>query len=360
MMELAAAEMDVSLSEFDVNPTAINTPNGIVDLRTKELLPHAPERLHLLRTYADYNPSAKCPRWLRFLNEVFEEDQTLIDWLQIAAGYSIMGLTAEHCFFLCHGNGRNGKGIFLETIGYVLGNRQDGYSQTTRFETFLQTEQSNVRVLEGIGRLRAKRFIIASETQDNTRLNEALVKSLTGGDTLVGAKLHSGMFSFEPVHTIWLACNHLPIIRDASLAMWERVRTIPFGRMFLAEDQEKDLKERMKLEADGILNWLVEGAFKYLKDGLPKQPEICREATQAYRDQTDKLSIFIRECIEPDNSFILPLEDAYKSYKEWQFRTSSSGELIGYNDFGKSISERGIQKKRRNIGNVLVGVKLKA
>jgi putative DNA primase/helicase len=129
--------------------------------------------------------------------------------------------------------------------------------------------------------------------------------------------------------------------------------------MFLEDQQEKDLKERMKLEAEGILNWLVEGAFKYLKAGLPKQPEICQEATQAYRDQSDKLSIFIRERIEPENNSIIPLDAAYEAYKLWQFSANDPGDLIGKNDFGKCISERGIQKKRRNIGNVLVGVKLK-
>lgn len=175
------------------------------------------------------------PKWIKFLDEIFGGNRELIEWLQVAAGYSMLGLTTEHCFFLCYGNGRNGKGTFLETIRYVLG----GYGHTTEFDTFLQKDKSNVRLLEAVGKLKGQRFVVASETNDSTRLNEAFVKKVTGGDRLVGTVLNKSSFEFDPTHTIWFACNHLPAIKDATVAMWERVKAIPFNASFLGEQQDK-------------------------------------------------------------------------------------------------------------------------
>jgi putative DNA primase/helicase len=150
------------------------------------------------------------------LDEIFERDEQLIDWIQVALGYSILGLTREHCFFVCHGLGRNGKGVLLETIEHVLGS----YSHKTRFDTFLQRDGgSNTRALEAVGNLKGKRFVVASEVNDGTRFDAARIKELTGGDTLSGTALYSSKFEFTPTHTLWLACNHLPEIKDNTFAI---------------------------------------------------------------------------------------------------------------------------------------------
>jgi putative DNA primase/helicase len=121
--------------------------------------------------------------------------------------------------------------VLLEAIQYVLGS----YSHKTNFETFLQKDRSSsIRALEAVGDLRGKRIVVASEANDGTRFDAARIKELTGGDTLSGTALYKSKFEFTPTHTLWFACNHLPEIKDATLAMWSRVKTIPFNRVFRA------------------------------------------------------------------------------------------------------------------------------
>jgi putative DNA primase/helicase len=266
----------------------------------------------------------------------------------------MMGLTTEHCFFLCYGTGRNGKGTFLETLRYVLGD----YGHTAEFDTFLQKDKSNVRILEAVGRLKGRRFVVASETSDSTRLNEALIKRLTGGDRLTGTQLNSSSFEFDPTHTIWFACNHRPAIKDASPAMWERVKAIPFERSFLGEEQEKYLKETLKEECDGIFSWAAEGAYQYLKHGMPKAPQVCIEATKEYQESNDKLSIFIGECLIRDATATVGVQAVYDRYLEWY---PSADELypIPLKYFSENIEERGIRRKRRKDGVVFLNYRLK-
>jgi putative DNA primase/helicase len=131
MLELAASYMSISIDQFDSNPTLINCRNGIVNLTDKTFFRHSPEHLHFNITNVNYNSDAQCPRWLRFLNEIFDDDENLIDYMQVALGYSMLGLTREHLLFLCYGSGRNGKTTLLETVHDILGD----YADKAVFET---------------------------------------------------------------------------------------------------------------------------------------------------------------------------------------------------------------------------------
>lgn len=356
LLDYASSFMSVSINEFDANPTLINCQNGILDLETKTLTPHSSNQLHLKRTNANYLPSdMDYKRWIQFLYEIFDGDIKLIEYIQVALGYSIMGLTKEHCLFFCYGNGRNGKGVLLDTVAHVLGS----YAVNAQMEMFLQKDKTNVRELEAVGRLKGQRFVIASETSDSSRLNEALIKRLTGGDTLIGTKLHGECFEFQPTHTIWLACNHLPANKDGSIAMWERVKVIPFKKNFLGESQEKNLKHILKQEKDGIFTWLVAGAYKYLDKGLPEEPDSVKEAIQAYRDINDKLSIFIREKLVKDIRENLSVGKCYDVYSEWCYQLQEKPVARLY--FSEDMKERGIKKKdkRTNKGEVFEGVRFR-
>src|SRR4051812_15672861 len=145
LLALVKDYVAVSLRDFDANPKVINCKNGIVDLADKTFQNHSAEYFHLNQANASYRPDATCHRWMSFLDEIFQGDKKLIEYVKVALGYSILGLTREHCFFLCHGIGRNGKGVLLETIQHVLGS----YAHKTNFETFLQKDRSSsTRALE--------------------------------------------------------------------------------------------------------------------------------------------------------------------------------------------------------------------
>jgi len=354
MADIAKDFMNVSINAFDADDYAINCKNGVLDLRTKKLKDHSTDDLHLKRTNANYKEDAQCPRWIDFLFQIFDSNVELLNYIHVALGYSIMGLTKEHCFFLCHGNGRNGKGTLLETIGYVLGD----YALTAEFDTFLEKNISNVRVKEAKGNLKGKRFIIASETSDSTRFNEALIKTLTGGDKLVGAKLYGDNFEFEPTHTIWLACNHFPAIKDATIAMWERVKPVPFTKNFLGEEQDKQLKDTLRQECDGIFTWLVNGAYEYLENGLPETPEVVNEAIQKYRDTNDKLSIYIRENLIRDGVSTILVQTIYEDYVQWCLGANETP--VGQYHFRDNMEERGVYSKRTKKGWAFTAYRFRA
>ncbi|WP_454632430.1 DNA primase family protein [Bradyrhizobium cenepequi] len=354
LLAQAEAYTEVSLGQFDTDPREINCNNGVVNLRDKSLSPHSPDRFHLHKTEASYNPEAKCPLWLSTLDEIFQGDTELIDYIQVALGYSILGLTSEHCLFLCHGaRGRNGKGTILETVGHVLGS----YFQSTKFDTFLQKENTNsARGLEAVGNLKGRRFVLASEVNQETRFDSAKVKELTGGDTLTGGGLYKDALPFVPSHTIWLACNYLPRVTDNSDAMWSRIKVIPFNRFFAEQERRRNLRESLIGEADGILGWLIDGANRYLREGLPPFPAACQKATQDYRDESDRVGLFVRECLVKDISGKISLKDIHERYKQW---VDPEDYFLTDKALSRGLMQKGFHKKNSNSGTIFLGYRLK-
>jgi putative DNA primase/helicase len=350
---LAQAEhlCKMPVSSFDNNPTLINCTNGIVNLKTKTLFHHSKEHLHFHRANANYNPDTKCPKFLKFLDQVFEEDGEITQWIQKALGYSMMGLTTEHVFFLCHGVGRNGKSTLLETIQYVLGN----YADTADFEIFLLKERDGAgpRKLEAIGNLKGRRFIIASEVNKNTKFDTVRLKQLTGGDSLKGGGLYKDAYTFQPTHTLWFACNEKPNVDEDNVAFGDRVRLIPFKRYFAENERTANLPEILKSEADGIFSWMVDGAYKYLGDGLGKTPDACLVATQEYLEENNEVARFIRHCSVKEQDAVWKRSDVINIYNDWKdgFKALSDKELC------KKIQKQGITYTARNTGMVFIGRK---
>jgi putative DNA primase/helicase len=356
MMAQAQDHMNISLMEFDTNPYVINCKNCILDLRTKGCSSHSPDQFHLKKANVSYDPKAECPRWTKVIAEIFDNDQSLIDYMQTMLGYSMMGLTREHVFFLCYGTGRNGKSLILETVGHVLGS----YAKLSMdFETFLDKDKNSVRTKEAIGNLKGMRFAVASETSNSARLNPALIKKVTGGDTLEGSKMYGSSFEFKPTHKIWFACNHLPANMDASPAMTERVKVVPFKRNFLEDDKqtEKELKEFLiESEGPGIFNWLVEGAYRYNQSGRPKAPDAIRIATDDYLDTFDRLRVFIRDHLEKDRTSDTLAKEAYRSYQKWC--ADNNENEVSDRQFPTKLNERGVRCEKKPPGQTLIGWKL--
>ncbi len=289
MLALASANMGVSITLFDTEPNKINCLNGIVDLKTGELITHSPDQFVTKRADARYVPGAPCPLWCTFIEQVFLSDYELIEYVKRALGYSLCGLTSEHAMFIAYGLGSNGKTTLFETILDILGD----YGTTTEFGTFLNTDKRDVRVQEAVGKLKGTQFTVASETDNTRKWNEALVKKLTGGDTLTGAKLHGDSFEFRPSHKLWFQANHLPGFKDASHGFLRRVRVIPFKAKFSGSAIDPKLREKLLAEREGIFAWLVEGALSYFRDGLGDIPGAVKEATEEYIGDNDVLGRFI-------------------------------------------------------------------
>jgi putative DNA primase/helicase len=314
--------------------------NGVVDLKTGELHPGQPDDRITMTAGFDFDPQAKCPRWEQFLTEVFENDE-LIDWLWRALGYSISGDTTEQVIFLGHGIGANGKGVFSGAIHGALGD----YAYSAPFSTFELYQRAGIP--NDLAALEFRRFITSSETNDNTRLNEARVKAISGCDPITARYLHQEYFTFWPHLKLWLFVNHRPKVVDDSFGFWRRVRLIPFNRQFTGEADDRQLAAKLRAEAPGILAWLVRGCLEWQRRGLEPVPECVRAATQEYRVESDILAGFISDkCIENPKA-VIKASELYAAYKEWaEGEGMRDREVLTSTAFGRRMRER-YQKERK-------------
>ncbi len=221
MVNMASSwpELTAKLSDFDNNPDLLNCLNGVIHLPTGELIGHHPSQKLMKLAPVEYKPHARCPNFDGFIKQIFMNYAELMSWMQMALGYQLTGHVSEQVFFSAYGTGANGKSTLYETIISALGD----YAGTMQFETLLAGDKSNTRVLEAVGKLRGKRMAIASEVDSSRRLSEALVKQLTGGDTLTVTNLYSGTFEFSATHKINLQANHMPYTKGASYGMERRI-----------------------------------------------------------------------------------------------------------------------------------------
>lgn len=289
-----------------------------------------------------------------FLERIFAGDGELISFVQRAVGYSLTGITSEHVVFLCWGKGANGKTTLVETLRSLLGD----YGQQMPAETLLAKRHGG-GITNDIARLRGVRLAAAQETGIGRRLDEALLKRLTGGDTVVARYLYGEYFEFVPTAKLWIATNHKPVITGTEEAIWRRIPLIPFTVTIPERERDSDLPTKLKDELPGILNWAIEGCLAWQQRRGLAPPDVVLGATAEYRQEMDTLGSFLDEgCVEDPNGEI-SVKDLYEKYSEW---CKESGEYKHpKNTFGTRLTERGIQSGRTGAkGRLWKGIRLRA
>ena len=350
MIELAKPDLSVRPELLDVDKYLLNLRNGTYDLRNDKLLSHSPEDRLTMMANVEYDPDAKCPKWIEFLNKIFAGDQDLIGFVQKALGYSLTGDTGEDCFFIVYGTGANGKTTFLNTIETVLGD----YAAQSRAETFLSKDRDTIP--SDLARLKGRRFVVATEFPQGKVIAESLIKSLTGRDELTVRELFGKWFQYKPQFKIWLGTNHKPVVRDNSVGFWRRVKLIPFEVQIPVNERIRNFEDNLLEEASGILNWMLEGYREWKNEGLGDTEKI-REATAEYRDENDVLRDFLEErCIEDPNASISKKE-LYQAYVDWS--TFNTEKTLSKGTFLRLIEERGYKPYRSNKERGWKGITLK-
>jgi putative DNA primase/helicase len=339
MLELAESEKGIPIAAdaFDADPWLLNVANGTIDLRTGELRPHRAADLITKTLPVTYDPAATCPRWTAFLDEIMAGNADLVRFLQQAIGYALTGDTREQVFFILLGVGANGKSVFLKVVETMLGD----YARQASMDTFMQKEYQGIP--NDIARLHGVRFVAASEAEQNRRLAEALVKSLTGGDPVVARFLHKEFFTFTPRFKIFLATNHKPIIRGSEHAIWRRIRLVPFTVTIPEERQDKDLVTKLVEELPGILTWAIEGCRRWQQEGL-KSPDAVKVATEEYRTEMDTLGSFIADRCDVGPMCTATASSLYAAYQAWakEGREREMSQTM----FGRALRERGFEADR--------------
>lgn len=315
-IDLARSEPGIPASpvDFDANPWLMNVANGTLDLLGRCI--REPRREDMLSkvTGVQYDPAADCPQWRQFMHEVFAGRQELIDFMQRATGYALTGSTREHCLFILYGDGRNGKGTYRDVIRALLGD----YAHEADFSTFEATKGDAAgQPREDIVALMGKRFVAAAEANEGKRLDEGLVKRLTGEDAVRARRLHENSVEFVPIAKYFLLVNHKPVIKGRDRGIWARMRLIPFEVSFEGRE-DRTLKDRLLGELPGILNWALDGFADWYENGLRTPPEVLA-ATEEYREEMDIVGQWWSEHVAEaaQSTRFWSRAEIYDSYEQW-------------------------------------------
>jgi len=213
-------------SDFDTDKLLFNVQNGTLDLRTGELRPHRQRDLLSKISPIRFDARATCPLWIDTLGTIFDGDEKLVRFVQLALGYALTGLTREQCFFVLFGKGANSKSLLLSILREVLGD----YQKHTAASTLMQKRGDAIP--NDVAMLRGARLVTSIETHEGRKMDEALVKALTGDDPITARFFRKEFFTFSPEFKIFLATNHKPTIVGTDDGIWRRIRLIPFGVRF--------------------------------------------------------------------------------------------------------------------------------
>lgn len=333
--------------QWDGNPWLLNTPNGVVNLENGESGPHDPAYLMTKSTAVE--SGGECPTWHTFLDKVTGGSGPLKEYLKRVAGYWLTGLTQEHAMWFFYGTGRNGKGVFLNTLVRIMGD----YAMTASPDTF--TEAGSGKHLTVLARLQGARLVVSQETEEGIPWAEARIKSVTGGDPITANHMRQDPFTFMPQFKLGISGNHKPGLKSVDEAIRARFNLVPFTVTIPAADRDPDLSEKLWAEAPGILAWAIEGCWDWRHARL-KPPPIVSEATEEYFDSEDAISLWISDCCQVGKGYE---EGSGKLFKSWTAWAITAGEKVGsHKAFSRTMEKHGFPTgKKGEAGVPILGVR---
>ncbi len=361
MVKDARSVHPISMDVFDHHAELFNCQNGTLNLNTLDFLPHDPNDYLTKLSGVTYDPKADCPRWHSFISEVMCGDKNTAEYLQKALGYALYGASSLECLFILYGaTSRNGKGTTMETFLSIMGD----YGKTSNPEMLGSKFNANSSgPSEEIARLAGVRFVNISEPEKRMAFNAALVKRMTGNDTLNARFLHENSFDFKPVFKIFINTNYLPNVSDTTLFDSGRLRIIPFNRHFDDKEQDKGLKGffHKPENLSGIFNWCVEGYRKFVTEGLAPTKAV-EEATCSYYEDSDRIGQFIDAYLEEGESYEASSKAVFLLYRNWCEENNYTPENI--KNFNDAMKKRyGYARKRPRTGGekttLILGVRIR-
>jgi putative DNA primase/helicase len=321
------AEVVISSDEWDKHDHLLATAGGVVDLTTGKMMADGRRFYCSKVTMTEPAPEGTIPKkWLKFLNQIFDDLET-IEFMHRFFGYALTGLTREECFVFGYGNGRNGKGVMVNTVAKVMGN----YAKTIDADMFTLAGASQHK--SALAALQGVRFAISSEIPDGAAWNLQRIKNLTGSDTIEANLMRRDKFEFEPKLTLMICANDKPTIKNVDNAIRARFRFVQFPHSFLGREN-LHLKDDLREEHPAILRWLIDGAVKYLKSGLT-YPEGIKKATDDYLDEADVLKNWFEEVQWPSDVEEPRVEEGW----------FTSGDLLNhYANYCRSLTSKTVGK----------------
>lgn len=381
MTKLAENHIGIKVGELDQKPSLLTVENGTVDLVTGELLPHNPDhymtkmspiKVHTKtikgKEIVHFDP-AKAPVWMKAIDQAFQEDEELIDYVKRLSGYVITGETIEQKFFFLFGGGSNMKGKFVGALKSIIPEHSEEVDKDLLMKS--RNKKSLGGTNEEVADLRSIRLIHSEEGDVDDVLDEASMKKLSGQGEMKAAKKYKSEIRFKPVGKILYDTNKRPRIYSQDKAIWRRVVEIPFFAHFANPGDEgfeegvslpknDRLDEDLAAELPHILAWAIEGAGSWYKNGLSKtiaEPQKIIDAREAYKKDTDVLSDFIEAACEKDDDEQVRSGHLYEAYKNF-CEMNSTARPISTRAFSSALGERGYGRVRRGGMIWRTGLKL--
>lgn len=338
MVDLARSDPKVAIDphQLDADPWKLNVRNGTIDLRTGERRGHDQRDLITKLVDLDHEIGATAPRFEAFLRQVLP-DPDVREFVQRWFGYCLTGAVTEHKILFAFGAGANGKSTLLNTVTKVLGD----YARPAAPDLLMRRRDDPHPT--GLADLQGARLVLAAETGEGRRLDEALVKRLTGGDRVKARQLYADFFEFQPTHKFVVATNHRPEIAGTDHGIWRRIRLVPFDVVIADEDQDQELEEKLGWEAAGVLNWLLDGCLHWRTGGLT-EPTAIVAATADYRNAMDVIGDFISDCCVLADGIQAKSSDLFKRYEQWC--EVMAERPISARKFSDRLTERGLTKHK--------------
>ena len=324
-----------TIDQWDADPWVLNTPGGVVDLRSGQIRSHRPA--DCLTKITAVTADGECPLWRGFLAKVTAGNQELQLFMQRMAGLALTGITRDHALFFAYGTGGNGKGVFLNTITSIL----NSYAAIANMETF--TASQNDRHPTDLAMLRGARLVTAQETEEGRRWAESRIKAITGGDPITARFMRMDFFTYVPQFKLMIAGNHRPGLRNVDEAIRRRFHLIPFDVTIAAAERDEALPDKLRAEWPGILAWMIDGCLLWQERGLAP-PVAVQDATADYLAAEDAMGLWMEECCTQTSTFYATSGALFGSWKAW---AEAAGEQAGSQKrFSQALQARGFDPKR--------------
>lgn len=351
MRELSKPYLVVKADRLDADPFALNTPGGIVDLRTGEIHPHEPSAYCSQMTLVSPDSRGEA-QWNAFLETITGGDQSIQQFFQRVAGMSLIGEVYQEGILLAYGGGRNGKSTYFNALGAVLGD----YAGNVNIKV-LTTDQMNKGA--SLATLRGKRLVISGEMDPHQSLSISTLKQIASTDELVIEEKFKQPETIKPTHTLALFTNHLPRIDAMDMGTWRRITVVPFQATIPEETEIPNYANVLVKESGGaILSWAIAGAKQFVNDGFRLNlPEAVKKATEAYRQKEDWLMEFIQDQCVVSADARVGAQELYQAYQTWAANAERPACTTG--TFSQAMKNAGFLKIHPKNKKWWVGVDLR-
>lgn len=347
--------LHVSIGQIDARELLIGTPSGAFSIEKNKVIRPKPGTYITQSTSVSPDFDGDCRRWRRFLNEIFEGDDEIIDFVQRWCGYLLTGSVKEQALLLLHGPGGNGKSVLINTVAMIMGT----YHREAASETFV--ESRTVRHETAMAYIAGARFVTSGETDQDGGWNEATMKRAVSGDWVTARFLYKNPFTYRPTYKIWVGTNHLPRLKSAGHAMRRRLHILRLN--FVPKRPDPDLEQKLVEEHGAILAWMIEGARLWLDHGLTP-PASVQNATDEYFDEEDTLGLWLSLKTKKKEGFATPTAALVRSYN--RFLASRNLPEVHPSVFGRMLSAKGYKADlRKPVGfrertRCFVGIRLRS